>query len=128
MRRFHGFATSDLVADGRIELIFCRGAFTDNFPLPGYDLKDCYALFDEKIGLFAALNARECASRHGRFRPALRATDIALRPVQPQLPVWNGCGSTVGIARAARLGYRAAIPVPGGSFRGMHNWHCIIAI
>ena len=38
VRTYQEFATADLVSDGRIELIFGRGAFTDNFPLFGFDL------------------------------------------------------------------------------------------
>jgi len=32
VRTFQEFSTADLVADGRVELIFGRRAFTDNFP------------------------------------------------------------------------------------------------
>lgn len=118
VRTFQEFATADLVADDRIELIFGRGAFTDIFPLFGYDLDDYDALFAEKIGLFAKLNARCNVSWQGRFRPALHEADIAPRPVQPQLPVWLGCGSPGSVERAARLDYPIAIPVLGGTFKG----------
>ena len=57
MRTFQEFATADLVSAGRVEIIFGRRAFLDNFPLFGHDLNDYDDLFVEKIGLFAMLNA-----------------------------------------------------------------------
>jgi alkanesulfonate monooxygenase SsuD/methylene tetrahydromethanopterin reductase-like flavin-dependent oxidoreductase (luciferase family) len=51
VRTFQEFATADLISDGRVELIFGRGAFTESFPLFGFDLKDYDALFAEKLGL-----------------------------------------------------------------------------
>ena len=35
VRTFQEFATADLISGGRVEVVFCRGAFTDNFPLFG---------------------------------------------------------------------------------------------
>ena len=118
VRTFQDFATVDLVSDGRAELIFGRGAYADNFPLFGFDTKDYDALFVEKLALFAQLNTQERVTWSGKFRAALRDAEIAPRPVQPQLPVWIGAGSPGSLARAAALGYPAAIPVLGGSLPG----------
>ena len=115
VRTFQEFATADLISGGRIELIFGRGAFTDNFPLFGFDTKDYDTLFMEKLGLFAELNAHERVTWKGRFRPALNNEEIAPRPVQKKLPVWIGAGSPESVARAARSGYPVAIPILGGS-------------
>ncbi|MGI4885438.1 MAG: LLM class flavin-dependent oxidoreductase [Janthinobacterium lividum] len=118
VRTFQEFATVDLVSDGRAELIFGRGAFLDNFPLFGFDQQDYDALFVEKIGLFAQLNAEERVSWEGQFRAPLRNAEIAPRPVQPRLPVWIGAGSPGSLARAAALGYPVAMPMLGGSLPG----------
>jgi alkanesulfonate monooxygenase SsuD/methylene tetrahydromethanopterin reductase-like flavin-dependent oxidoreductase (luciferase family) len=118
VRTFQEFATADLVSGGRVEIIFGRGAFNDNFPLFGYDLKDYDALFAEKLELFAALNASAHVSWSGRFRPALHDAEIAPRPFQPKLPVSIGAVSQGSVERAARLGYPLVLPVLGGSVGG----------
>jgi alkanesulfonate monooxygenase SsuD/methylene tetrahydromethanopterin reductase-like flavin-dependent oxidoreductase (luciferase family) len=115
VRTFQEFAMADLVSDGRVEIIFGRGAFTDNFPLFGYDLRDYDALFVEKVGLFAELAANERVTWQGRFRPPLEGAEIAPRPAQDELPVWIGAGSPGSVVRAARLGYPLALPMVGGS-------------
>src|SRR5271170_2588732 len=115
VRTYQEFATADLVSEGRVEIIFGRGAFLDNFPLFGHDLNDYDELFVEKLGLFAMLNAQERVSWSGRFRPPLHDAEIAPRPAQKQLPVWIGAGSPASIARAAALGYPLALPMVGGN-------------
>lgn len=115
VRTFQEFATADLVSNGRVELIFGRGAFTDNFPLFGYGLEDYDALFVEKVALFAKLNAEERVTWSGRFRPPLENAEIAPRPAQAKLPVWIGAGSASSVTRAAKLGYPLAVPMLGGS-------------
>jgi alkanesulfonate monooxygenase SsuD/methylene tetrahydromethanopterin reductase-like flavin-dependent oxidoreductase (luciferase family) len=118
VRTFQEFATADLVSGGRVEIIFGRGAFTDNFPLFGFDLRDYDALFVEKLGLFAELNDKDHVTWSGRFRPALRDAEIAPRPAQAKLPVWIGAGSPATVARAARLGFPLVLPILGGSLPG----------
>jgi alkanesulfonate monooxygenase SsuD/methylene tetrahydromethanopterin reductase-like flavin-dependent oxidoreductase (luciferase family) len=118
VRTFQEFATADLVSEGRVELIFGRGAFTESFPLFGFDLKDYDALFAEKLGLFTEINTKGRVTWSGRFRAALQEAEIAPRPAQGRLPVWIGAGSPASIERAARLGYPLAIPVLGGNFHG----------
>jgi len=118
VRTFQEFAMADLVSDGRIELIFGRGAFTDNFPLFGFSLEDYDDLFVEKVGLFADLNASARVTWSGQFRPPLRNAEIAPRPAQAKLPVWIGAGSPNSVIRAARLGYPLAIPMVGGTLAG----------
>lgn len=118
VRIFQEFATADLISGGRIELIFGRGAFTDNFPLFGFDLEDYDALFMEKLDLFSLLNSNERITWKGKFRPELINQEIAPRPVQKKLPVWIGAGSPHSISRAALLGYPVAVPVLGGTLSG----------
>jgi alkanesulfonate monooxygenase SsuD/methylene tetrahydromethanopterin reductase-like flavin-dependent oxidoreductase (luciferase family) len=118
VRTFQEFATADLVSNGRVELIFGRGAFVDNFPLFGFEMSDYDALFVEKVALFEKLNASERVTWKGRFRPALRDAEISPRPAQVRLPVWIGAGSPETVVRAAMLGYPLAIPMVGGSLPG----------
>jgi alkanesulfonate monooxygenase SsuD/methylene tetrahydromethanopterin reductase-like flavin-dependent oxidoreductase (luciferase family) len=118
VRTFQEFAMADLVSNGRVEVIFGRGAFTENFPLFGYNLNDYDALFVEKLALFAELNAHERVTWSGRFRPDLHDAEISPRPAQGKLPVWIGAGSPATVARAARLGYPLALPMVGGGLPG----------
>lgn len=118
VRTFQEFATADLVSDGRVEIIFGRGAFTDNFPLFGFDLADYDALFVEKLALFEQLNTEERVTWSGRFRPALNNAEIAPRPRQRKLPVRIGAVSPESVVRAATLGYPLVIPVLGGTVTG----------
>jgi alkanesulfonate monooxygenase SsuD/methylene tetrahydromethanopterin reductase-like flavin-dependent oxidoreductase (luciferase family) len=118
VRTFEEFATADVISNGRVELIFGRGAFTDNFPLFGFDLKDYRELFNEKLELFAALNSRKRVTWSGRFRAPLKDAEVSPRPVQPQLPVWIGAISPESVVRAATLGYPLAMPMIGGTLAG----------
>ena len=114
VRVFQDYATADLIAHGRIELVLGRGAFTENFPLFGYDLGDYDAVFSEKVQLLLKLNSRDRVTWSGRFRPALRDAEIAPRPAQASLPLWIGAGSPASVARAAAWGLPLTIPVLGG--------------
>jgi alkanesulfonate monooxygenase SsuD/methylene tetrahydromethanopterin reductase-like flavin-dependent oxidoreductase (luciferase family) len=105
VRVFQDFATVDLVSNGRAEITVGRGAFTESFPLFGYDLEDYDALFAEKIGLMIALNTSERVTWQGNFRTPLDNAEISPRPVNGKLPVWVGVGGTLESAvRAGRLG------------------------
>lgn len=121
VRTFQEFATVDLISGGRAELIFGRGAFTEGFPLFGYDLRDYDALFIEKLELFMRLNTEPRVSWSGRFRSRLVDAELAPRPVQPRLPVWVGALSPQSITRAATLGLPLALPLLGGTIPGYGN-------
>lgn len=118
VRTFQEFSMANLVSGGRVEIIFGRGAFNDNFPLFGFDMQDYDALFAEKLQLFELLNSNERVTWSGKFRPALRDAEIAPRPHQPKLPVSIGALSQGSVARAAKLGYPLVIPILGGSMEG----------
>src|SRR5436309_648261 len=83
VRVFEDFATVDLLSGGRAEIIAGRGAFTESFPLFGYDLNDYDALFAEHLDLLLRLNAAERVTWRGRFRPALDDAEISPRPERP---------------------------------------------
>ncbi|MDT3427635.1 putative LLM family oxidoreductase [Paenibacillus forsythiae] len=116
VRLFEDFATLDLLSDGRAEIMAGRGAFTESFPLFGYDPSDSRALFVENLSLLKQLGEQETVSWQGAFRPPLKNAEISPRPLQPRLPLWIGVGGTPASAEAAgRLGSGMAIAILSGS-------------
>jgi len=110
VRVFEDFATVDLISSGRAEIIAGRGAFTESFPLFGYDLADYDNVFAEKLELLMKLNAAERVTWQGRFRPALQDAPIPPRPAQGRLPIWLGTGGTPSsVERAGTLGLPLAL-------------------
>jgi probable LLM family oxidoreductase len=115
VRVFQAFATLDLIAGGRAEIMVGRGSFTESFPLFGFDLADYDALFAEKLGLLLALRERETVSWRGSFRAPLEAQPVYPRPQQSPLPVWLGVGGNPpSVIRAAKLGLPIALAIIGG--------------
>lgn len=115
VRVFEDFATVDLISDGRAEIMAGRGVFLDPFPLFGFDIDDYDALFAEKFELLRRLGREERVTWQGRFRPALGQSEIAPRPIQPEMPVWIAVGGTPQSAvRAGLLGAPMAFASLGG--------------
>jgi alkanesulfonate monooxygenase SsuD/methylene tetrahydromethanopterin reductase-like flavin-dependent oxidoreductase (luciferase family) len=115
VRVFEQFASLDHVSNGRAEIIVGRGAFTESFPLFGYDLSDYDALFEEKLDLLLRIREDSVVTWNGNFRPSLRAAEISPRPLQDPLPIWVGIGGTPASAvRAGLLG----LPMVMGFFAG----------
>lgn len=110
VRVFEDFATVDLISGGRAEIIAGRGAFTESFPLFGYDLADYDNVFAEKLELLIKLNGAERVTWQGRFRTPLNDAEIPPRPAQGRLPIWLGTGGTPGsVERAGALGLPLAL-------------------
>jgi probable LLM family oxidoreductase len=105
IRLYQQFATLDLLADGRAEMMVGRGSFVESFPLFGFDLRDYDRLFEEK--LLELLRIRETGrspSGHGVYP----------QPGRP-LPVWVAVGGTPESAvRAGTLGLPMALAIIGG--------------
>ena len=115
VRVFEQFATLDHISDGRAEIFAGRGAFTESFPLFGYDLADCDALFDEKLQLLLQIRDEPVVTWSGRFRSPLNAATVSPRPLQETLPIWVAIGGTPASAvRAGLLG----LPMVMGFFAG----------
>jgi len=115
VRVFEQFATLDHVSNGRAEIFAGRGAFTESFPLFGYDLADYDDLFDEKLRLLLRLRDEPVVTWSGRFRSPLHQAAISPRPVQDRLPIWVAIGGTPSsAARAGSLG----LPMVMGFFAG----------
>jgi len=120
VKLFQDFASLDLIADGRAEIMAGRGSFIESFPLFGFDLADYAELFEEKLGLLLKLNqpsnqpARITWS--GKFRPPLTDQPIFPRPKNGKLPVWIAVGGTpASVIRAARLGLPVMFAIIGGA-------------
>jgi len=115
VRVFEQFATLDHVSNGRAEIFAGRGAFTESFPLFGYDLADYDALFDEKLQLLLRLRDEDTVTWSGRFRSPLNSATVSPRPLQETLPIWVAIGGTPASAvRAGLLG----LPMVMGFFAG----------
>ena len=117
VRVFQEFATLDLIAKGRAELVVGRGSFGEAFPLFGLEPRDYDDLFAEKLDLFLTLRETTHPVWQGRFRPALTGQGVFPRPHQQRLPVWLGVGGTPqSFVRAGTLGLPLMVAIIGGSF------------
>ena len=115
VRVFQQFATLDLIARGRVDLVVGPGSFTEAFPLFGLKLQDYDELSSKSSTLLLQIRANERVQWSGRFRPALTGQGIYPRPVQQPLPIWPGVGGTpASFARAGSLGLPLMVAVIGG--------------
>jgi probable LLM family oxidoreductase len=118
VRVFQEFATLDLIAKGRAEIVVGRGSFGEAYPLFGLQREDYDDLFAEKLDLFLKLREATHVRWSGRYRPALTGQGIYPRPHQEELPVWLGVGGTPqSFVRAGSLGLPLMIAIIGGEFR-----------
>lgn len=118
VRVFQEFATLDLIAKGRAEIVVGRGSFGEAYPLFGFAAEDYDALFAEKLDLLLTLRERTHVTWRGRFRPPLTGQGVYPRPHQETLPIWIGVGGTpASFARAGTLGLPLMVAIIGGSFQ-----------
>ena len=117
VRVFQQFATLDLIAGGRAEIVVGRGSFGEAYPLFGLETRDYDALFAEKLDLFLKLRETTHPVWKGRYRPALQGQGVFPRPHQKLLPVWLGVGgSPESFIRAGTLGLPLMVAIIGGTF------------
>ena len=118
VRVFQEFATIDLIAKGRAEIVVGRGSFGEAYPLFGLRGEDYDSLFSEKLDLLLKLREATHVRWSGRYRPALTGQGIYPRPYQDELPVWVGVGGTPqSFVRAGTLGLPLMVAIIGGEFR-----------
>jgi probable LLM family oxidoreductase len=118
VRVFQEFATLDLIAKGRAEIVVGRGSFGEAYPLFGFEARDYDALFAEKLDLFLKLRETSHPTWEGRFRAPLTGQGVFPRPHQQRLPVWLGVGGTPqSFVRAGTLGLPLMVAIIGGSFQ-----------
>ena len=119
VRVFQQFATLDLIAKGRVDLIVGRGSFTEAFPLFGLDLADYDSLFEEKLALLLQIRDSTQVTWSGHHRPPLTGQGVYPRPAQDPLPIWVGVGGTPqSFVRAGLLGLPLMVAIIGGEPRG----------
>jgi probable LLM family oxidoreductase len=115
VRVFQRFSTLDAAAHGRVEVILGRGAFTESFPLFGYDIAKYGALFEEKLDLFAALIRRDTVTWHGTVRAALTNQRVYPPLEGGSLRTWIAVGATPqSVLRAARYELPMILGIVGG--------------
>src|SRR5262245_20511580 len=115
VRVFQEFATLDLLANGRAEMVVGRGSFIEAFPLFGLDLNDYDAIFAEKLDLLLRIRKNTHVHWSGKHRASLNGEGVFPRPVQNPLPVWLGVGGTpASFARAGTLGVPLMVAIIGG--------------
>jgi probable LLM family oxidoreductase len=111
---FEDFTAVDLLSYGRAEITAGRGAYTESFPLFGFDLEDYDELFEEKLDLLMRLNSTANVTWSGRHRAPLQDVGVYPRPVQPSLPLWIAVGGTpASVVRAGRLGLPMYLAILG---------------
>ena len=117
VRVFQEFATLDLIARGRAEVVVGRGSSVEAFPLFGLSMNDYDDLFTEKLDLLLKLREATNPIWEGRFRPALNGQGVFPRPHQARMPLWVGVGGTPqSFERAGALGLPLMIAIIGGTF------------
>ena len=116
VRVFQRFSTLDAVSNGRAEVILGRGSFTESFPLFGFELSEYEELFEEKLGLFAALISQESVTWRGSRRAALQDQRVYPPTESGHLKTWIGVGgSPESVVRAARYGMPMMLAIIGGN-------------
>ncbi|WP_176594259.1 LLM class flavin-dependent oxidoreductase [Sphingobium sp. EM0848] len=117
VRIFQEFATIDLIARGRAEIVVGRGSFGEAYPLFGFAPEHYDALFAEKLDLLLTLRDQVHVTWQGKFRPRLTGQGVYPRPYQDRMPIWIGVGGTPqSFARAGALGLPLMIAIIGGNF------------
>jgi alkanesulfonate monooxygenase SsuD/methylene tetrahydromethanopterin reductase-like flavin-dependent oxidoreductase (luciferase family) len=103
---FEDFAAVDLISGGRAEITAGRGAYTESFPLFGFDLADYDELFEEHLDLLLRINRQERVTWKGRrsstpvFTPApcsrssRSGSPSAAPPPASNAPAATACRST----------------------------------
>ena len=115
---FQEFATLDLLAQGRAEMVVGRGSFVEAFPLFGLRLEDYDSLYAEKLDLLLKIRDNEHVHWSGEYRPPLTGQGVYPRPLQNPLPIWVGVGGTPqSFVRAGVLGLPLMVAIIGGETR-----------
>lgn len=118
IRVYQRFATMAALAPGRIETTIGRGAFSESFPLFGYDQNDTEKLFAEKFGLLLELVKGGPIDWSGENRPPVKLAHGPV-PVMDEEPFAISVGvggDAASVERAARNGLPVILAMVGGSY------------
>ena len=115
IRVFERFSTLNAASNGRAEVTVGRGAFTESFPLFGYNLAQYEELFEEKLDLFVVLLRNDTVTWQGKLRPPLKDQRIFPSIEAGPLKTWIGVGgSPESVVRAAHYDLPLALAIIGG--------------
>jgi len=115
VRVFQRFSTLHAASNGRVEVILGRGAFTESFPLFGYELSQYGPLFEEKLDLFVALSRQKSVTWRGKLRSPLSGQQVYPPLEHGALRTWVAVGSTPeSVLRAARYELPLMLGIVGG--------------
>ncbi|HIW12819.1 MAG TPA: LLM class flavin-dependent oxidoreductase [Candidatus Salinicoccus stercoripullorum] len=114
VRLYERFSTIDALSNGRAQMMIGRGAYTESFPLFGYDLKDYNELFEEKIAFLSELVGNDPVTWKGNLTQSLE--NVQLYPkIDKKLDVVVGVGGTPeSVVRAAKYNFPVVLAIIGG--------------
>src|SRR5699024_8337700 len=114
VRLYERISTIDALSNGRAQMMIGRGAYTESFPLFGYDLKDYNELFEEKIAFLSELVGNDPVTWKGNLTQSLE--NVQLYPkIDKKLDVVVGVGGTPeSVVRAAKYNFPVVLAIIGG--------------
>ena len=122
VRVYQDFATIDAISNGRTELLVGRGAFTESFPLFGFDLNQYDLLFDERLELLLKARDNEFVTWSGKTRSPINNLGIYPRTEKP-LNISMALGGTRStVIKAAKLGLPVVLAMLGGNIVDFSNY------
>ena len=105
VRAFEDYATLDVLADGRLELIIGKGNGSAQAQLFHVTTEDQWDRNRESYELFRRLWREPKVTWSGQFRPSLTDAEVWPRPLQQPIRVWHGSAtSRESVELAARFG------------------------
>jgi len=112
IRQAEDYATLDVLSAGRVELVVGRGnLYEHTFTAFGQDPAVSREMYQEKLGLLVSALRDTQLQWRGTHRPPFENFTTQPRPVQSELPVWVGGGSSIESAEfAAQAGLPLMLP------------------
>lgn len=122
IRVYQNFATIDAISNGRAELLVGRGAFTESFPLFGFDLNQYDLLFDERLDLLLKARDNEFVTWRGKTRSPIDNLGVYPRTEKPLNISMALGGSRSTVMKAAKLGLPVVLAMLGGNIADFSNY------
>jgi probable LLM family oxidoreductase len=122
IRVYQDFATIDAISNGRAELLVGRGAFTESFPLFGFDLNQYDLLFDERLDLLLKARDNEFVTWSGKTRSPIDNLGVYPRTEKPLNISMALGGSRSTVIKAAKLGLPVVLAMLGGNIVDFSNY------
>jgi len=122
IRVYQDFATIDAISNGRAELLVGRGAFTESFPLFGFDLNQYDLLFDERLELLLKARDNEFVTWSGKTRSPIDNLGVYPRTEKPLNISMALGGSRSTVIKAGKLGLPVVLAMLGGNIVDFSNY------